>query len=142
MHFHNWQPAKRLSNANETNENETRQQLSHSLSLTRDDRVARTTGKRTQQRACFTKFHNIPGRTGFSSSFVSFSSCSILEASTWPRSPQRVKRNFWATPSALLSCHLLSTFESETETARQRERERQGKRARGSERVSFRLSRL
>lgn len=123
MHFHNWQPDKRLSNANETNENETRQQLSHSLSLTRDDRVARTTGKRTQQRACFTKFHNIPGRTGFSSSFVSFSSCSILEASTWPRSPQRVKRNFWATPSALLSCHLLSTFESETETARQRERE-------------------
>lgn len=32
MHFHNWQPAKRLSNVNETNEIETRQQLSHSLS--------------------------------------------------------------------------------------------------------------
>lgn len=100
--------------------------LAHSLSLARwlrqsDDRVARTTGKRTQQRVFHIPQHSKQDWFQFQFRFVQFlfDSRSVDVAAQSAES----QTNFWATPSALLSCHLLSTFESETETATERKRE-------------------
>lgn len=111
--------------------------LSHSVALSlsvarllrqSDDRVARTTGKRTQQRVFHFPQHSMQDWFQFQFRFVQFlfDSRSVDVAAQSAESQTKI----WATPSALLSCHLLSPFESETETDKERGRQRERGRAR------------
>lgn len=146
MHFHNWQPAKRLSNANETNENETRQQHSCSLSLSLSLATIALPGRleSAHSRARVSQ-NSTTFQAGLVTVPVSFRS--VLVRFSKRRRGRAVRResnnNFGQRRrrySVAICCRRLRVRQRQRD--RERERERQGKRARGSERVSFRLSRL